>query len=125
MKKTVLPVIIGGIWITLSEFIRNEFLFKNYWAGHFNTIGLRFETLPVNGILWAIWSFIMAYLIFKLLEHFSFKLTVFLVWLSAFVMMWITIYNLQVLPIKLLIFAFPLSLLEVAVAGYIIEKIRK
>jgi hypothetical protein len=67
----------------------------------------------------------MAYLIFKLLEHFSFKLTVFLVWLSAFVMMWITIYNLQVLPIKLLIFAFPLSLLEVAVAGYIIEKIRK
>jgi len=39
--------------------------------------------------------------------------------------MWITVYNLQVLPVRLLIVAVPLSLLEVLVAGIIIRKLSK
>jgi len=123
-KKTILSIMLAGIWITVSEFIRNEFIFKNYWINHYNSLGLTFETLPINGILWTVWSFVMAYLIFELLRKFSFRKTIFLAWLPAFVMMWITIYNLQVLPVTLLIFAIPLSLLEVYVAGIIIRKFK-
>lgn len=125
LKKTILPVAIAGIWITLSEFIRNEFLFKSYWTGHFSSLGLKFETLPINGILWMIWSFALAYLVFKLLQKFSFGETILLAWLSSFVMMWITVYNLQVLPLNLLIFAVPLSLIEIVIAGFIIRKMQK
>jgi hypothetical protein len=123
MKKNFLPILIAGIWITISEFTRNELLFKDYWINHFNSIGLKFETLPINGILWMIWSFILAYIIFKLLQKFSFKETILLAWLPAFLMMWITIYNLQTLPLILLLFAVPLSLLEVFIACLIIKKI--
>jgi hypothetical protein len=34
-------------------------------------------------------------------------------------MMWVTLYNLQVLPLALLWFAVPLSLLEVTIAAWI------
>lgn len=123
MKKTILPISVAGIWITVSEFVRNEFLFKQYWINHFNTLGLKFETLPINRILWMVWSFALSYLIFKLLQKFSFKETIFVAWLSAFLMMWITIYNLQVLPLELLFFAVPLSFLEIVIAVLLIKKI--
>lgn len=124
LRKTVLPIFSAGIWITASEFTRNELLFRSYWVDHYKSLNLVFETLPINGVLWMAWSFILAYVIYKLLEHFSFIETLVLAWLSAFVMMWITIYNLQVLPLTLLLAAVPLSLVEVAVAELIINKLR-
>ena len=38
-------------------------------------------------------------------------------------MMWFVLYNLQVLPTGLLVFAVPLSLLEVLVAAWIVRKV--
>jgi hypothetical protein len=122
MKKPFLAIIIAGIWITVSEFLRNELLFNSYWVNHFSSLGLKFATLPINGMLWMIWSFILAFIIFNLLKKYSFKETMLISWLAAFVMMWITIYNLQVLPLMLLVFAVPLSIIEVLVAGLIIRK---
>lgn len=122
MKRAIGSTIAAGIWITLSEFLRNEFLFKSYWLEHFTSMGLPFETLPINGILWMVWSFILAYVIFSLLQKLSFIKAMFLSWIAAFLMMWIALYNLQVLPLNLLLFAIPLSIIEVAVAGLIIEK---
>ena len=122
MKKTILPVLFSGVWITVSEFVRNEFLFKSYWVDHYQSLNLKFQTLPLNGILWTVWSFILAYVILELLQKFSFLRTLLIAWLTAFVMMWITIYNLQVLPLMLLLIAVPLSLLEVVVAELIINK---
>jgi len=124
VKNKILPIIIAGIWITVSEFVRNEFLLKGYWLDHFRAMGLEFKTLPLNGVLWMIWSFALSYLIFMLHKKFSFIHTILLAWLPAFIMMWLTIYNLQVLPLALLIFAVPLSLVEVAVAVVIIGKFR-
>jgi len=37
-------------------------------------------------------------------------------------MMWLVTYNLQVLPLGLLVFAIPLSVIEVGVAALIIRK---
>jgi len=122
--KNFLSVLFAGIWITASEFIRNEFLFKSDWTEHFKSLGLEFQTLPVNGILWMAWSFGLAYVIFELLKYFSFKQTFFIAWLSAFVMMWISLYNLQVLPIRLLAVAIPLSIAEIMIAEFIIKRTR-
>jgi hypothetical protein len=123
MKKTILAIFLSGLWINISEFVRNEFALKHYWIEHFNSLGLKFETLPANGILWVIWSFLLSYVIFELLQKFSLKKVVFLAWLLAFLMMWIVIFNLQILPLGILVFAVPLSVLEVFIAAVIIKKI--
>jgi hypothetical protein len=118
-----IAILLSGFWITFSEFLRNEILFKSYWVNHFNSIGLKFETLPLNGMLWTLWSFLLAFVIFILLQKFSFCKTLFLTWILAFVMMWIVAYNLQVLPTSILLISIPLSLLEVFVAIWIIRKL--
>lgn len=125
MKNPLLAVFAAGIWITLSEFIRNEFLFKSHWVEHYQTLGLIFATRPVNGILWMLWSFMLAYVIYHLLDKYAYFKAVLLSWLTAFVMMWVTVYNLQVLPLRLLIFAVPLSLFEVWLAAVIIRQFRQ
>lgn len=124
-KKMILKIFLTGIWITCFEFLRNEVLFKQLWTYHFATLGLKFQTLPVNGILWMVWSFGLAFIIYKLSQKFSFRETLWIAWLSAFPMMWIVAYNLQVLPLGLLMAAVPLSLIEVAVAELIMFKLFK
>ena len=121
--RNVLAVVVSGVWIILSEFVRNEFFFKSKWMDHYAKLGLSFETLPINGILWTLWSFGQAYLIFRLLKKFSFVETICLTCSVCFIMMWFVLYNLQVLPTGLLVFAVPLSLLEVLVAAWIVRKV--
>lgn len=122
-KKTVIAVILTTIWISISEFIRNEFLFKSYWVNHFQSLGLTFPDSPLNGAVWGLWSLCFAVGIFVLSKSLSFKKTVLTAWLFGFVLMWLVIGNLGVLPIGLLLFAVPLSLLEVSVAVLIIRKV--
>jgi hypothetical protein len=124
-KRTVLPIVLAGIWIALSEFLRNEFFFKSAWEEHFAALGLKFETLPLNGVLWAVWSLLLAFFVFELLQKFSFRKTLFFSWLAAFVMMWIALFNLRVFPLNILLAAVPLSLVEVAVAALIIKRVRE
>lgn len=125
MKKTYLTVMLTTVWIGISEFIRNEFLLKNLWDVHYKQLGLEFKTLPINGLLWLVWSFLLALIINEILKKISIIKTFFLTWIMAFLMMWLTIYNLQVLPLQILLFAIPLSLLEIAVAILIVKKITK
>ena len=123
MKKAIISIGLAGLWISISEFIRNEFLFKSYWVSHYEALGLKFETAPVNGVLWLVWSMVLAGVVYALLKKFSFREALAIAWVMAFVLMWITVFNLQVLPLGLLIFAVPLSLIEVVVAGVIIKKL--
>ncbi|MFO1034283.1 MAG: hypothetical protein U1E15_09500 [Hyphomicrobiales bacterium] len=124
MKLPVLPVALAGLWITASEFVRNELLFKSFWTGHYQGLGLTFETKPLNGVLWLVWSMIFACIIQQLLSRFSFGRSVAMAWVAGFPMMWITLFNLQVLPLGLLVFALPLSIVEVLVAALILTRFR-
>lgn len=123
MKNTVLAITITTIWITFWELLRNEILFKSYWLNHFESLGLEFATLAINGILWTVWSLLLAIFIFKLLQKFTLKEVLILAWIPAFLMMWITAFNLQMLPLSLLFFAIPLSLIEVLVAVLILRRL--
>ncbi|NMD06989.1 MAG: hypothetical protein GYA66_03315 [Phyllobacteriaceae bacterium] len=122
-RVAILPLAAAAVWITASEFLRNEILFKSYWTGHFSGLGLQFATTPVNGALWVAWSVSLALVLQQLLGRFSVRSAVALAWLAAFPMMWFALFNLQVLPVSLLAFAVPLSLLEVVVAAFIIRKL--
>lgn len=124
-KKQAAAVLVAGLWIVISEFLRNELLLKGVWESHYTSLGLKFQTLPVNGILWFIWSILLAYVVFELNKKFSFWKTVLVSWLGTFAMMWIAAYNLQVFPLFLLIGDIPLSIVEIAVAILIIRKIDK
>jgi hypothetical protein len=123
MKKTVLPILLATIWISISEFVRNTFLVHNFWLEHYQKLGLVFPEQPINGVVWGIWSLCFAIAIFIIAKKFSLLQTTFLSWFVGFVLMWIVIWNMSVLPTGLLPFAIPLSLLEAFVASFIIKKL--
>lgn len=123
LKKTVLPVLLATIWISASEFIRNELLFKSFWTGHYEQMGIVFPSQPINGAVWGLWSLFIAVAIYIIAKRFSLLQTFLLSWYVGFVLMWVVIGNLGVLPHGLLIIAVPWSLLEVFVATWIIKKL--
>lgn len=122
LKKTILPIFLATVWISFSEFIRNEFLLKSYWSNHYQNMGLTFPSELVNGAIWGLWSLCFAIAIFIISKKFSFWQTIFLSWFTGFVLMWLVVGNMGVLPFNLLYFAIPLSFLEVLVATFIIQK---
>jgi len=123
LKKTILPIFLATIWISLSEFVRNEFLVKSYWIEHYQKLGLDFPSAPINGAVWGIWSLLFAISIFIITKKFSLIETTLLSWLVGFVLMWVVIGNLNVLPFGFLVYVIPLSLLEAFVASLIIKKL--
>ena len=85
MKKTILAIGVSGIWISLSEFLRNEFLFKRVWLEKYESLGLVFPSTLANGALWGVWSFVLAGCIVVLLRRFSVTGTIALAWTTGFV----------------------------------------
>ena len=122
--KGILSVVLATIWISASEFVRNEFLLKSYWTSHYQALGFPFPSQPVNGAVWGIWSLLLAIFIFFIARKFTLIQTTFISWFAAFVMMWVVIGNLGVLPYGILPYAIPLSILESFVAALIIKSFR-
>lgn len=123
IKKSILPVLAATAWISISEFVRNEFLFKSYWVDHYRSLGLVFPSNLVNGAVWGIWSLVFAAAVYIISRRFSLLETWVLSWVVAFILMWLVIWNLDVLPLQLLLFAVPLSLLEAFLASWIVLKL--
>ena len=121
IKSTVLPISTATAWVSISEFVRNELLFKSYWITHYQNLGLDFPSDPVNGIVWGVWSLCFAISIFILSKQYSLRQTALFSFFIGFVMMWLVIGNLGVLPYRLLFFAIPLAFIESFVAAYIIR----
>ncbi|MGC9367508.1 MAG: hypothetical protein ACP5FK_10785 [bacterium] len=123
LRFTILPVFLAALWISISEFVRNELLFKSYWIDHYRNLGLVFPSEPVNGAMWGVWSLLFAAAIFFISKKFNLLQTTSISWLMGFVLMWVVIGNLNVLPFSLLIFAVPLSIIESFLAALIISKL--
>jgi hypothetical protein len=120
LLKPFLSILLATIWISISEFVRNEFLIKSYWINHYQKMGMVFPSEPINGAMWGVWSFLFALAIYIFSRKFSLVQTTFLAWFVGFVLMWFVIGNLGVLPYGLLRYAIPLSLLEAFIASWII-----
>jgi hypothetical protein len=124
-RKTFLPVLSATAWISISEFVRNQFLLKSIWIKHYQDLGIVFPSTPINGAVWGIWSLLFAISIFIIAKKFSLLQTTLLAWFTGFVLMWVTIGNLGVLPFGILAFAIPLSLLESFIASWLVTLFQK
>ncbi|MBZ5855549.1 hypothetical protein [Flavihumibacter profundi] len=122
LKKIILPILLATIWISISEFARNEFFVKSYWTRHYVKLGLVFPAEPINGAIWGLWSFLFAIVIFIIARKFTLLETTLLSWFAGFVLMWVVLGNMGVLPKGILYIAIPLSLLEAFIASFIIKK---
>lgn len=125
LKKTIVPILIATIWISISEFVRNSFFLHDYWINHYTKMGLTFPEEPINGAVWGIWSLCFAIGIYIISRKFSLIQTTFLSWLVGFVFMWLVVGNMGVLPFGILYFAIPLSIFEAFLATFIIIKLSK
>lgn len=123
LKKTVLPVFLATAWISISEFVRNEFILRSQWLDHYKTLGLVFPSDPLNGAIWGVWSLCYAISIFVVAKRFTLMQTWLLSWAFGFVLMWLVIGNLAVLPFGILPAAVPLSLLESFLASFIVKRL--
>lgn len=61
IKTKVLPIVLATIWISLSEFVRNEFLVKSYWIEHYQKLGFEFPAEPIKGAVWGVWSLLFQF----------------------------------------------------------------
>lgn len=122
LKQHIKPVILITLWVGFSEFLRNELLFKSVWTDHYDKLGVVFPSRPINGALWVIWSVLFAVTIRALAQKFTFRQTILLSWNIGFVMMWVVLGNLAILPPKILFVAIPLSIIETIGATLIATK---
>ena len=121
--RAVLAVLAAGIWINASEFGRNQVLLLSRWKDHYASLGLAFPTEPKNAAMWVVWGFVFAGVTFGVSRRFGLGATTLIGWVTAFLMMWLVTWNLSVLPLGILWFAVPLSVLEAFVAAYICRKL--
>lgn len=122
-SRSIIAVVVTGIWVNASEFLRNEVLLKTYWVDHYRSLGMIFPSEPKNGMIWLVWGFLFAIAMYVLSRKFDVIQTALISWFMAFVLMWLVILNLNVLPVALLLYAVPLSLLEVFVGSYLCIRI--
>ncbi|GAB4148698.1 MAG: hypothetical protein Fur0041_22170 [Bacteroidia bacterium] len=124
-RYQALPVLAATIWVSISEFARNEFILKSHWTSHYEQMGQVFPALPVNGAVWGIWSLVYSICIYVFAGKFNLIQTALLSWVIGFVMMWLVIGNLGVLPLSILPVAVPMSMLEAFLASFIIHKLKR
>ncbi|HTX89133.1 MAG TPA: hypothetical protein VMC08_09100 [Bacteroidales bacterium] len=120
--KNILAIVLATIWISISEFVRNQFIVRNLWLEHYKKMGLVFPDKPINGAVWGLWSLLAALFVYMISRKFNLLQTAFLAWFGQFVLMWVVIGNLGVLPHGILWMAVPLSLLESFIAALIVKK---
>ncbi len=123
IKKIILPILIAGVWINISETIRWELIIKSYWIKHYEGLNLVFPNEPVNWITWMIWGFLFAIIVFVLSKKFSLIETTILTWVVLFAMLWIVLWNIGMLPSGMLWYVVPLSLFEAFIAALICKLI--
>ncbi|MFC2129262.1 hypothetical protein ACFLQX_00625 [Bacteroidota bacterium] len=121
-KKTFLPILLTGLWINLFETIIWILLVKSYWIDRYNEMNIEFIEETINFVVWGIWGFSFAAVIFILAKKFSLIQTTFLSWFIVFIMMWMVVYNAGVLPTKMLWFNAPLSFIGTFAAVWICKK---
>ena len=84
-SRNIIALILTGVWVNASEFIRNEILLKAYWVDHYQSLGMIFPSEPANGMIWIAWGFLFALAIFLISRKFNLIQTALIAWLMAFV----------------------------------------
>lgn len=125
MKNQVSSILLATVWVSLNEFTRNQLLLLEYWEKHYQSIGQSFPAAPTNGAVWGLWALLFSFLISRIASKFTMTESMLLAWILGFVLMWLVIGNLGVLPTSILPYALPWSMFETAGAVWICMKFQK
>lgn len=120
--RPILAVAAATIWISINEFVRNQLVLVDAWSAHYTALGLVFPAEPTNGAVWGLWALCFAVVILVLAKRYSLMETAALSWIIGFVLMWLVIGNLGVLPIGILTIAIPWSMVEAFGAAWIMKR---
>jgi len=123
--RAILAIVLAGIWVNLFEFVRNMVLLTSQWETHYQGLGLVFPSSPLNGAVWGIWAFVFAGAVYVLTRRFGLWSATLLGWVMGFVLMWLVIGNMMVLPFGILPVAIPMSFVETLGAVFICRKLAK
>ena len=82
-RRNIATIVLTGMWINASEFFRNQILLIDNWVDHFQALGMEFPSTPLNAIVWVIWGFIFAVMIYILSDRFSLLETSLVSWVIA------------------------------------------
>jgi len=119
LKKAIWKILLVSIWINIFETLRWMLFAKPEIDMHFNAANLILPNEPINNLLWLIWGIIIAVMIFIVSKKFKVLQTTFIVWITVYVMHWIALWNMAVLPINILWLAVPLTFINVLVGALI------
>lgn len=122
-KKTIWQILLVSIWINIFETIRWMLFARPYIDMHFKAANLILPNEPVNNILWLIWGIIIAVMIFIISKKFNVLETTFIVWITVYILHWIALWNMTVLPINILWLAVPLTFINVLVGALICSRL--
>ncbi len=114
-KKSIWQILIVSLWINIFETLRWLLFAKPDIDMHFRTANLVLPNEPLNNILWLIWGIIIAVMIFIISKKYKALQTTFIVWITVYVMHWIALWNMAVLPINILWLAVPLTFINVLI----------
>jgi len=120
-KKAIWQIIIVSIWINIAETLRWVFFTKDYFIKHYQNMHLVLPFGPLYLVLWLIWGILLSVMIFIISKKFTILQTTFIIWLMAFFMVWITLFNMNALPVSILWLVVPLSFISILV-GVLISK---
>ncbi len=121
--RPLLAILATTVWISLNEFLRNQLVLIDHWTQHYAALGLTFPGEPINGAVWGIWSLCFAVVIFFMARRSSLLQTSVLAWGAGFVLMWLVVGNLGMLPMSILPYAIPWSMVEAFGAVWIVKKL--
>ena len=121
-KKTIWQILLISLWINIFETLRWMLFAKPDIDIHFKAANLVLPNEPINNILWLIWGIIIAVMIFIISKKFKVLQTTFIVWIIVYVMHWIALWNMAVLPVNVLWLAVPLTFINVLVGALICAK---
>lgn len=125
IKRIILPILITGIWINISETVRWILIIESFWIEKYKELNLTFPNETINMLVWMIWGFFFASTIYILSKKYSLFHTTLFSWFVAFAMMWIVVWNVGVLPTGMLWINIPFSLLEAFIGSLICIKLFK
>jgi hypothetical protein len=118
-QKAIWQIFLVSIWINIFETLRWMLFAKPEIDMHFKAANLVLPNEPINNLLWLIWGIIIAVMIFIVSKKFKVLQTTFIVWITVYVMHWIALWNMAVLPINILWLAVPLTFINVLVGALI------
>lgn len=121
-KKAIWQILLVSLWINIFESLRWVIFAKPDIEMYFKAANHVLPNQPINNILWMVWGVIIAIMIFIISKRFKLLQTTFIVWITVYVMHWIALWNMAVLPINILWLAVPVIFIIILVGASICSK---